>query len=89
MAPGSYLAITHLAKDVSGDELTETFDQLNQQMNESVVLRPQAEVAGLLAGLDLVEPGVVQLPQWRPDPGADSAKRARPLPMWCAVGRKS
>jgi hypothetical protein len=89
LAPGSYLAITHLAKDVSGDALTETFDQLNQQMNESVVLRTQAEVAGLLAGLDLVEPGVVQLPDWRPDPGPDSAKRARPLPMWCAVGRKS
>jgi trans-aconitate methyltransferase len=90
LAPGSYLAISHLARDVHGEALTETFDRLNQQMSESVILRTQAEVARFFDGLDLVEPGVVQLPQWRPDPGAgpDAAPPARPLPMWCGVGRK-
>jgi S-adenosyl methyltransferase len=90
LAPGSYLAISHLARDVHGAALTETFDRLNQQMSESVILRTQAEVARFFDGLDLVEPGVVQLPQWRPDPGTGpgAAQPARPLPMWCAVGRK-
>lgn len=86
LASGSCLAISHLARDVDGDALTETLDRLNEQMSESVVLRTQAEVAGFFDGLDLVDPGVVQLPSWRPDPGADEP--ARSLPMWCAVGRK-
>jgi trans-aconitate methyltransferase len=85
LAPGSYLAISHLARDVQGEALTETFDRLNQQMSESVMLRTQAEVARFFDGLDLVDPGVVQLPQWRPDPGPEGTQ---PLPMWCAVGRK-
>lgn len=86
LAPGSYLAISHLARDVEGDALTETFDRLNPQMSESVVLRTHDEVARFFDGLDLIEPGVVQLPQWRPDPG--DTVSSRPLPMWCAVGRK-
>jgi len=86
LAPGGYLAISHLARDVEGDALTETFGRLNPQMSESVVLRTHDEVARFFDGLDLIEPGVVQLPQWRPGPG-DTAS-TRPLPMWCAVGRK-
>lgn len=86
LAPGGYLALSHLARDVDGDALTETFDRLNQQMSESVVLRTHDEVARFFDGLDLVDPGVVQLPQWRPDPG--DTVPSRPLPMWCAVGRK-
>jgi hypothetical protein len=89
LAPGSYLAITHLAKDVAGEALTETFARLNKQMSESVTLRSQAEVRQFFAGLEIVEPGVVQLPLWRPDaPSEDTDRHGRPLPMWSAVGRK-
>jgi len=88
LAPGSYLAISHLARDVDGDALTETFNRLNQQMSESVVLRTQSEVARFFEGLELVEPGVVQLPRWRPDDEPDAIRPGRQLPMWCAVGRK-
>lgn len=88
LAPGSYLAISHLARDVHGEALTETFNRLNEQMSESVILRTQDEVARFFDGLDLVDPGVVQLPQWRPDPSPEGAEPTRPLPMWCAVGRK-
>ena len=85
LPPGSYLAVSHLASDVAGDALTKTFAQLNSQMAESVVLRTRGEVAGLFGSLEIVEPGVVQLPQWHPDPGAPAPG---PLPMWCGVGRK-
>jgi hypothetical protein len=94
LAPGSYLALTHLAGDLHPDEVGEAFTRLSQQLNESVVLRSQAEVTALLRGLDLLDPGVVQLPQWRPDPGDNSSPTlsqpipARALPMWAAVGRK-
>jgi len=86
LPPGSYLALSHLAADVSGDEMTETFQRLNAQMAESVVLRTRDEVLALFGELEMVEPGVVQLPRWRPDPDAPTPG---PLPMWCGVGCKN
>ena len=88
LPPGSYLAITHLARDVHGDAMAETFRRLNERLNQTVVLRSQDEVAGLLSGLDPVEPGVVLLPEWRPEPGAELPGPDRALPMWCAAARK-
>ena len=85
LAPDSYLALSHLARDVEGEALAETFRRLNAVMAESVTLRSHDEVAGLFGGLELVEPGVVQLPQWRPEAGTVPAG---PLPMWCGVARK-
>jgi S-adenosyl methyltransferase len=86
LPPGSYLALSHLARDVAGDAVTETFSRLNSQMAESVVLRTRQEVAGLFGRLEMIEPGVVQLPQWHPDPGVPAPG---PLPMWCGVARKT
>ena len=86
IAPESYLALSHLAGDVEAEALAETFQRLNAAMAEAVTLRSRDEVAGLLGGLELVEPGVVQLPQWRPEAGTGPAG---PLPMWCGVARKA
>jgi SAM-dependent methyltransferase len=86
LAPGSYLALTHLARDVAGKDLTETFDRLNAMMAESVILRSRDEVIALFGGLGLVEPGVVQLPEWRPEPGTAPSG---PLPMWVGLARKA
>jgi hypothetical protein len=86
LAPGSYLALSHLAGDVEAEALAETFRRLNAAMAESVTLRSRDEVAGLFGGLELVEPGVVQLPRWRPEAGTPVAG---PLPMWCGVGHKA
>ncbi|HEX6518661.1 MAG TPA: SAM-dependent methyltransferase [Streptosporangiaceae bacterium] len=86
LVPGSYLALTHLARDVEGKDLTETFSRLNQMMEESVILRSRDEVTALFGGLEIVEPGVVQLPQWRPEPGTAPTG---PLPMWVGLARKA
>ena len=72
LPPGSYLALSHLARDVAADARTETFGRLNPHMAESVVLRTREEVAGLFGRLQVVEPGVVQVPQWHPDPDASA-----------------
>jgi S-adenosyl methyltransferase len=84
LAPGSCLALTHLASDLHSEELAETFNRLNSAMAESVTLRSRSEVAALLGGLDPVEPGVVQAAHWRPDPGTAVSESQ----MWCGVGRK-
>ena len=85
LPPGSGLAISHLASDLHSEEMAETFNRLNSRMAESVTLRSHDEVAALLTGLDLVEPGVVQTTQWRPDP----ATAAIPSQVWLGVGRKA
>jgi S-adenosyl methyltransferase len=85
LAPGSYLAISHLARDVESEALSETFGRLNQRMADSVTLRTHDEIARFFTGLELLDPGLVQQTQWRPGPGAAVAADS---PMWCAVGRK-
>ena len=86
LAPGSYLAVTHLARDVEGKDLTETFNRLNKMMDQSVILRSRDEVTALFGGLEIVQPGVVQLPEWRPEPGTAPPG---PLPMWVGLARKA
>jgi hypothetical protein len=85
LAPGSFLALTHLASDLHTAELSETFNRLNSAMAESVTLRSHDQVAALFGGLGLVEPGVVQAALWRPDPG----RAVTESQMWCAVGHKA
>jgi hypothetical protein len=80
----SSLALTHLASDLHSEEMAETFNRLNSNMAELVTLRTHDEVAALLSGLELVEPGVVQATQWRPDPDTTPA----PSQVWLGVGRK-
>jgi hypothetical protein len=82
---GSGLALSHLASDLHSEEMAETFNRLSARMAESVTLRSHDEVAALLAGVDLVEPGVVQATQWRPDAGA----AALTSQVWLGVGRKA
>jgi S-adenosyl methyltransferase len=84
LAAGSSLALSHLASDLHSEEMAETFSRLNSRLAESVTLRSHDQVAALLAGLDLVEPGVVQAAQWRPDPGAATLTSQ----VWLGVGRK-
>jgi hypothetical protein len=82
---GSGLALSHLASDLHPEEMADTFNQLNARMAEPVTLRSHDQVAALLTGLDLVEPGVVQTTRWRPDPGA----AAPPTQVWLGVARKA
>ena len=51
-----------------------------------VRLRSREQVAGYLAGLDLVPPGLVTVPEWRPDP--DISAPGTLIPLYAAVARK-
>jgi S-adenosyl methyltransferase len=86
LAAGSYLVLSHPAGDVRAEEIGEMTRRINQRMSRSqVTLRDRAQITRFFRGLDLVPPGVVQPPRWRPDktgsgPGAVTA--------WCGAGRK-
>jgi hypothetical protein len=83
--PGSYLTIAHPASDVDLG-LGPAFRQLNTRMGPTqVVARSHEQVSRFFDGLDLVDPGLVQLHRWRPGAGADTT---RPLAAYGAVARK-
>jgi S-adenosyl methyltransferase len=84
LAAGSGLALSHLGSDLQSEEMIETFKRINTRMAEQVTLRSHDEVAALLDGLELVEPGVVPATHWRPDPGAAEA----PSQVWVGAARK-
>ena len=83
---GSYLVISHPASDVNPEQAAEIARRFNQRMG--VVRssgRSRDEVTRFLTGLDLVPPGVVITPEWRPDPAARPPDRE---PAYAAVARK-
>lgn len=82
MAPGGYLAVSHLADEHAGPELREQVGTLigsYAQAGEHVYSRTGDELATWLDGMDLVEPGITYLPDWRPDDSREQSDVARPL----------
>jgi hypothetical protein len=89
VAPGSHIVITHLASDLFVEEHAEMFRVSAALANEgqtwAVAPRTFSEVAKLFGGLDLVEPGIVPMDEWRvSDPDHDSVHAA----IHAAVARK-
>jgi hypothetical protein len=84
--PGSYLAISQIASDVATDEVAEGVQRYNEQAAVPVAARTYAEVRCFFAGLDLIEPGVVQVHRWRA--GAGDLGKGRDLAIYAGVGRK-
>ncbi|KAB8166571.1 SAM-dependent methyltransferase [Streptomyces sp. 3MP-14] len=84
LPPGSHLS----ANDgVTGrPAFAEAQGRYNRTGAAPYLLRSRAEVAGFFDGLDLVEPGVVSCPLWRPTPGARPARSD--LEIVGGVGRK-
>jgi hypothetical protein len=87
MAPGSYVIITHLTSESRPEEMSETL-RLMQSGGISAIARTRAEVKGLFAGFDLVEPGVVWASQWRPDSPGDVLDAPGQEIILAGVGRK-
>ena len=85
MPPGSYLALSHPAKDIDAEAMAKMADSLNKMMAEKVTFRDRPAVARFFEGLDLVEPGMVQASKWRP---ATDAEAASPAALWAGVARK-
>jgi hypothetical protein len=84
---GSYVTISHAASDISPEEMAEMIRRMNQHLAEgNHVGRPREVVAGFFDGLELVEPGVVKVTQWRPE---SQMAAQGPTSLWGGVGRKA
>ena len=80
---GSYLTISDTTRDIDTARVTGTTSQLNSRMPVNLNLRSREEIARFFDGLELVEPGLVPLPEWRaqPEPG-------HVIPCYAGMGRK-
>jgi hypothetical protein len=68
---GSYLALSHLTGDFD-PAAWEGVAAVYRRSGVILQVRPKADVESYFSGLDLIEPGVVSLPDWRPEPAAAS-----------------
>ena len=82
---GSYLVISHPAADLQAAAMAGMATRLNQLMAQRVKPRSKDEVTAFFDGLELVDPGVVRVPEWRPDRPEDAAGKST---MWGGVAEK-
>jgi hypothetical protein len=82
---GSCLAVMHPASDLE-PTLTEAERRWNHLAAQRIKLRSRDQVADFLADLDLIEPGLVTVPEWRPEP--DEPLPDTVVPLYAAVARK-
>ena len=82
---GSYLALSHPASDIDPEKIAEAITRLNQLSRQHFTLRSHEEVLRFFDGLDVLEPGLVRVEEWRPD--SELATRYRSA-MWGGVARK-
>jgi trans-aconitate methyltransferase len=84
LPPGSHLAVTHLGAELLDQEKTEGFQGVvRRQAQQQYIGRSREEIERFFDGMDLEEPGVVRVEEWRPDHEAEGKSA-----LWCAVGRK-
>jgi S-adenosyl methyltransferase len=71
---------------VQGPEVIVGAQRWNAMSDRQIKLRSHAGLAGLLAGLDPVPPGLVPITEWHPDPADPRCERT--VPVYGAVARK-
>ncbi len=84
LAPGSYLVLN------DGASVTQARAEAQQRYNEGssapYKLRSPGKIAGFFDGLELLEPGVVSVSRWRPEPSPFGLPPE--VEAFCGVGRK-
>ncbi|HJD85059.1 SAM-dependent methyltransferase [Kitasatospora aureofaciens] len=63
---GSALALSHASLEARPDQ-AEDHQKLYRMTPTPLTMRTNQQVTAMFAGFELVEPGVVPLPRWRPD----------------------
>ena len=86
VAPGSYLAFSHIGSDFFPDkQALAKAVEVYEKASERVWPRGRDEILGFFDGFDLLEPGLVPKHEWRP---VTSVAPGTPTIQWGGVGRK-
>ena len=81
--PGSYLVLSHATSEYKPERI-ERAESIYTQASHAMTFRNRSEITELMPGYELVEPGLVDVIRWRPDP-----QDTRPDPLGGDVTRYS
>ncbi|MGW0826089.1 SAM-dependent methyltransferase [Streptomyces sp. NPDC002845] len=85
LASGSYLALSSFTWDNDPETMQKTIAMFKDSGRTPIVPRTREEVLRLFGNFDLIEPGLVYVPSWRPDGSQQQAKRSN---LYAGVARK-
>ncbi|MGC5051839.1 SAM-dependent methyltransferase [Micromonospora sp. DT48] len=86
LAPGSYLVLSQASDDGRDETERAEAEEVYRRTDSPLWVRSRAELTGFFDGFELVEPGVVWVPQWRPET-PESAEDAEQAVFLGGVGR--
>ncbi|MEV4707898.1 SAM-dependent methyltransferase [Actinoplanes sp. NPDC049316] len=86
LAPGSYLAATHVTVDGHSPGAVEGVEAAYRKTPTPIYFRRHDEISRFFDGFELVEPGLVTVDEWRPDPNDPAPEPTRWL--YGGVGRR-
>lgn len=72
IVPGSYLAISHGTMETSTGDQTKAGVRVGVRSKIPTTMRGRAEITRMFDGFDVIEPGIVFVPEWRPDSPNDT-----------------
>jgi hypothetical protein len=85
---GSWLALSHATNQDRPDTAAAVGQLYRSKATSPVTARSHDEILGLFDGFDLVEPGLVYVPLWRPDPADEIPENPSEYWVYAGVGRK-
>ncbi|WP_062217737.1 SAM-dependent methyltransferase [Streptomyces sp. NBRC 109706] len=88
LVPGSCLVLSHATHDFHRLAPGEDPREVYQQATASLNLRTGEQIRAFFDGFDLLEPGLVQPPHWRPTAPVPDTEEMRTLAVHCGVGVK-
>jgi hypothetical protein len=88
LAPGSYLVLGHATHEGRPAVAHATKKVANRRVSTELHLRSRAEIQRFFDGFELVDPGLVYVPLWRPDSPADVPGDPSQFGCLVGVGRK-
>jgi hypothetical protein len=87
LLPGSYLALSSGTFEGQGEEVRRAAE-LYQKSGTDVVPRSKDELRALVDGFEILPPGIVFTPEWRPDDPADVGEHPELASQLALVARK-
>ncbi|MFB9832901.1 SAM-dependent methyltransferase [Actinoallomurus acaciae] len=89
LVPGSHLVISHATHDGRAPQVGEAIEKLYSRTSAPGRPRDHASVQAFFDGFEILEPGLVYLPQWRPEEGDLTFERPEDAWGYAGVGRKN
>jgi SAM-dependent methyltransferase len=84
LAPGSYLVLGHGTDEGNPVAVQAARKMYNRSVTTQVHVRSHTEIGRFFDGFEVVDPGLVYAPLWRPDSPDDVP--SDPEKFWCLVG---